>query len=93
MMTIQTQTPAPQGRTRTARAAPTPDSLDSAGLKPRPRTKDKGTFCLFCLQWRNKITKENAAPIFKALVSPESGLESSLCCMDVAEGDEMVVLS
>lgn len=48
-MTIQTQTPAPRGRTLTARAAPSPDCLRGAGLKPRPRTEDKGTFfCFVC---------------------------------------------
>lgn len=58
--TIQSQTPAPRGRTPTARAAPSPDSPNSAGLKARPRTKEQRDLFLFCLQWRNKITEENA---------------------------------
>ncbi len=60
-MRVQTQTPAPPGQTLTARAAPSPDSLDGA--------EEKGTFILLYLQWMNKITEENAMPRFKALVS------------------------
>lgn len=79
---IQTQTPAPRGRTLTARAAPSPDSLHSAGLKPPVQELNtKGPF-LFCLQWRNNITEENVMPMFQG-----EGLDNSFCCMAVTESD------
>lgn len=54
MTTIQTQTPALLGRTLTVRAAPSPDSLDGAGHKARPRTEDKGTFfVMFAVEEQN----------------------------------------
>lgn len=60
-MTIQTQTPVPRRLTPTARAAPSPDSLDGAGLEARPRTKDKGTFfVLFAVEEQNHRRECNA---------------------------------
>ncbi len=53
-------------------------------LKPGQALKTKGPFFLFCLQWRNKITEENATPTFKALVSPRFSIGIKLllygCC-------------
>lgn len=57
--------------------------LDS---KPGQELKTKGPFFLFCLQWRNKITEENATPTFKALVSPRFRIGIKLplygCCTE-----------
>ena len=54
-MKIQTQTPAPQGRTPTARAAPSPDCLDGAGLEARPELKRQGDlfFVFFAVEEKN----------------------------------------
>lgn len=57
--------------------------------------KTKGTF-LFSLQWRNKITEENATPMFRALVSPgfRIGIKILLyrCCNERRNGHPLLII-
>lgn len=65
MTTSQTQTPVPRGRTPIARAAPSPDSLDSA---EKERQRDCVFFVLFSYeveeqQHRREYEKWNGASV------------------------------
>lgn len=57
--------------------------------KPGQELKTKGPF-LLCLQWRNKITEENATPTFKALVCPGFTIGIKLLLTGDAEREEMI---